>query len=238
MTIVQLAISNQAFRESLRNHLEGDGKHNVIVADKPDPSLSGLIVIESGLLGELWNPRDPDKFVVIVRQGTEDLPRLWRAGFKAVVFSNDSAGLAYLAILRAEIGKRLETTWPTLSKGGSLRDNGLKGPFALSDDVIDCEVTLRSPGVYALALDNGETFHIRYVGRSDLDLNNQLHVHVGSYERFKYEYCPSAKDAFEKECSLFHDFDPEGNFVHPGRPSGTGWRCPRCLLFSGSRFNC
>ena len=235
MTTVQLVISSEALRESLRSRLQGDGEHYVMVVDEPDPSLSGLIVVESGLLGELWNARDPDKFVIIVSQGTEDLPRLWRTGFKAVVFSQDSAGLVYLAILRAEmriLGRRLETTWTTLIKGVTLRENGLKGPFALSDGVIDGEVTKTSAGVYALAMNYEDPFHISFVGRSDLDLNNQLHVHVGKYERFKYEYCSSAREAFEKECGLFHDFEPEGNYVHPGRPSGTGWRCPRCRLFT------
>lgn len=44
-----------------------------------------------------------------------------------------------------------------------------------------------------------------------------------------------AKAAFEKECALYHDFGgPQGqldNEVHPARPEGTDWQCPRCDVF-------
>ena len=113
-----------------------------------------------------------------------------------------------------------------------MAQNGLQGPFALTDEVIDEEVTLRQPGAYVL---EGSTdlvnFRVHYVGRSDTDVNNQLHVHVGSYKRFRYQYCSSGQAAFEKECTLYHDFEPTFNPIHPQRPRGTGWKCPRCNLF-------
>lgn len=110
-----------------------------------------------------------------------------------------------------------------------MASSGLKGSFPLTDEKIDEEVTKTSPGAYAL----GDTladanFGIDYVGRSDTDVNNRLHDHVGKYKRFKYDYFPSAKTAFEKECNLWHDFDPPNNKVHPARPNGTSWKCPRC----------
>jgi hypothetical protein len=37
--------------------------------------------------------------------------------------------------------------------------------------------------------------------------------------------------AFEKECSLYHDFESQDNLLHPRRPTGSGWLCPRCRLF-------
>jgi hypothetical protein len=54
---------------------------------------------------------------------------------------------------------------------------------------------------------------------------------VGKYKRFKYGYASSAKAAFEKECKLYHDFEPRDNEVHPARPAGTNWECPRCPIF-------
>jgi hypothetical protein len=27
---------------------------------------------------------------------------------------------------------------------------------------------------------------------------------------------------------LFHDFAPPNNILHPSRPAGTQWECPRC----------
>jgi hypothetical protein len=112
-----------------------------------------------------------------------------------------------------------------------LEGNGLKGPFALTDDIIDQEVSDRGPGAFALDDNyNGGGFKTTFVGRSDLDVNNQLHVYVGKYKRFKFVYCPSARAAFEKECKLFHDFAPQDNAVHPGRPAQSDWTCPRCNL--------
>jgi hypothetical protein len=114
-----------------------------------------------------------------------------------------------------------------------MAQNGLLGPFALTDRVIDEEVGQNRPGAYVLE-DSSDlvNFHVVYVGRSDTNVNNQLHVHVGSYKRFRYQYCSSGQAAFEKECDLYHDFEPRDNPIHPKRPGGTNWTCPRCGLFS------
>ncbi len=109
-----------------------------------------------------------------------------------------------------------------------MASSGLKGSFALTDEKIDEEVTKTSPGAYALGYTSGATFHIEYVGRSDTDVNDRLHDWAGKYKRFKYDYFSSAKAAFEKECNLYHDFDPADNKVHPARPQKTSWTCPRC----------
>jgi len=113
-----------------------------------------------------------------------------------------------------------------------MAQNGLQGPFALSDQVIDEEVSQIRPGAYVLE-ESADlvNFRVVYVGRSDINLNNQLHVHVGTYKRFRYQYCSSAQAAFEKECALYYDFEPRDNPVHPQRPAGTQWKCPRCNLF-------
>jgi len=106
----------------------------------------------------------------------------------------------------------------------------LRGPFFLEDSVIDSEVLPHRPGVFVLGGSGTFTLQDARVGRSDTNVNNQLHVHVGSYGYFSYEYCSSAQDAFETECGLFHDVMPHDNPVHPHRPVGTNWRCPRCNL--------
>lgn len=113
-----------------------------------------------------------------------------------------------------------------------MAENGLHGPFALTDETIDAEIKERRPGAYALE-GSSDLIHFRvlYVGRSDMDVNNQLHVHVGSYKRFRYQPCSTAQAAFEKECALYHDFEPRDNPIHPQRPPGTDWKCPRCGLF-------
>lgn len=112
-----------------------------------------------------------------------------------------------------------------------MEGNGLRGPFALSDEIIDEQVNDRRPGAFALDDSRlGGEFNVAFVGRSDLDLNNQLHVYVGKYQRFKFIYCSSPQAAFERECALFHDFAPRDNAIHPRRASGSAWTCPRCTL--------
>lgn len=106
--------------------------------------------------------------------------------------------------------------------------SGLKGPYDLDDETIDDEVTKTSAGAYALGKVKNDSFYIDYVGRSDSDVNKRLHDHANNYPKFKYDYFESAKAAFEKECNLWHDFSPSDNKVHPARPAGTSWTCPRC----------
>jgi hypothetical protein len=106
-----------------------------------------------------------------------------------------------------------------------------RGPFILSDRVIDQEVTNGRPGAFVCgSSDDVANFRIAFVGSSETDVNNQLHLYVGAYQRFGYEYCSSAQEVFEKACGFYHDFEPYDNPVHPVRPKGTAWKCPRCKL--------
>lgn len=109
--------------------------------------------------------------------------------------------------------------------------SGLKGAYPLTDEGIDNNVTQISAGAYALGRVTDDTFYIEYIGRSDADVNGRLHDHVGAYPKFKYGYFGSAKAAFEKECNLYHDFSPKDNKVHPARPTGANWKCPRCKVY-------
>lgn len=114
-----------------------------------------------------------------------------------------------------------------------MTSTGLIGPYRLSFDAIDGVVTRKSAGVYALGYADGRgRFCVNHVGRSDIDLRGRLLDFIGSDALFKYRYCSSTQTAFEKECELFHDIGPPGNRVHPDRPRGTTWRCPRCQIFA------
>ncbi len=107
----------------------------------------------------------------------------------------------------------------------------LFGMFALTDEVIDAQVTKISPGVYVLDATSSGPWTDSYVGRSDTDLNGRLHDWVGKYKYFKAAYLPSAKAAFEAECELYHALRPKDNVNHPARPAFSGWTCPRCYIF-------
>ena len=109
--------------------------------------------------------------------------------------------------------------------------SGLRGSYPLTNDGIDQKVTKVSAGAYALGHSKDATFHIKRIGRSDSDVADRLRDYIGDYARFKFEYYGSPKAAFEKECNLYHDFDPADNAYHPDRPNGTNWSCPRCAVF-------
>jgi hypothetical protein len=109
---------------------------------------------------------------------------------------------------------------------------GLSGPFNLTADGVSAAVKQKSPGAYALGKTENGAFAVHYVGRSDVDLAARLQQHVFKwYPHFKCGYLPSPKSAFEKECRLYHDFNPPDNDVHPARPSNSNWGCPVCNIF-------
>jgi len=112
-----------------------------------------------------------------------------------------------------------------------MASTGLKGSYPLTEKGISDAVQFKHPGAYALGAKRGDTFYISRVGRSDGDVAARLRQYIGKYAQFKFAYFPSAKAAFEKECHLYHDFDPPDNNIHPDRPNGANWTCPRCYLF-------
>ncbi len=106
------------------------------------------------------------------------------------------------------------------------------GPYELTSNNIDSNITKTSAGNYALGyVNDNNTFIVKYVGRSDSDVNNRLHNWAGKYPSFKYSYASSPKAAFEKECKNFHDFGEKeklDNDYHPDHPNGTSRKCQLC----------
>ena len=100
---------------------------------------------------------------------------------------------------------------------------GLYGNYNLTNAAIDAHVS-NSVGAYVLgdeiAADGSLT--IRYVGRSDDDLNARLKNWVGSYKYFQYGHLSTKTDAYEKECRLYHTFGSTrgllDNEIHPAKP--------------------
>ena len=112
---------------------------------------------------------------------------------------------------------------------------GMNGPYEFTSEKVDEIITKTSPGNYALGYMDGNTFIVRYVGRSDSDLNDRIKDHLGEsreYKFFKYSYASSPREAYEKECQNWHDFDgPNGklkNSNHPDKPDDTNYKCPVC----------
>lgn len=108
----------------------------------------------------------------------------------------------------------------------------LTGPYYLTTDGVNKSVTRTSAGVYALGKLSDGVFYIGYVGRSDDDVNKRLLDHVKlSDPQFKIAYCSSAQAAFLAECELWHEYGGSRNPIHPARPAGTNYKCPRCTKF-------
>lgn len=116
------------------------------------------------------------------------------------------------------------------------------GPYEFTSAEVDKQITKTQTGNYALGYlrDQRKTFIVRYVGRSDTDVNNRLKDHLPeretrNYTHFKFSYATSPKDAFETECRNYHDFGEDkklDNKVHPDLPSNSkNWKCPRCEIF-------
>ena len=232
MTTVQLAIKDEYYASTLRTLLSAEG-FNVLIVGKPDSSVPGLMVLDDNLLDQFITA-EPDRLVVLAsKQAPQGLQKLWNAGLRNVISSDQPPEVANLAVVAAHfrfLAKGGERKYSILDHEGviDLQENGLQGPFTLTDDVIDDAIRLRSPGVFALDdRDDGTGFRIVFLGRSDIDVNNQLHVYVGAYKRFKFIYSSSSRAAFETECRLFHEFDPHDNQYHPRRPTDSGCDLPR-----------
>jgi len=108
----------------------------------------------------------------------------------------------------------------------------VQGPYELTTAGIDRNVRRRSAGAYLLYMSRHD--RAVYVGRSDSDLNQRLKDHVyenAGFAYFRFAYCCSPEDAFEKECELYHYFEERGqirNSYHPAKPWYSDCNCPVC----------
>jgi hypothetical protein len=108
----------------------------------------------------------------------------------------------------------------------------MNGPYALTFDTLERVLPAEGRGIFTLGyVDHEGRFRVQKVGRDDTDLRARLIQLIGSSTMFKYALLRDARIAFEQECELFHEFRPPSNFIHPSRPAGTDWQCPRCLQF-------
>lgn len=107
--------------------------------------------------------------------------------------------------------------------------------YDLTNEKINEIITKKSAGNYAYGNIKDNTFMVSYIGRSDIDLNGRIKHGIGQYNKFKFSYASSPKNAFEKECKNYHDFGEtniKDNEKHPQRPDNTNWKCPNCDVFN------
>ncbi len=100
---VQLALRDSGYAAWLRTLLLKDDAHGVLIVDKPDMSLEGIVVVDEDNFDGLSPILDPERFLVIVRKGTSNIPRIWDSGIRHVVFEEDSLQSTQLAIVAVEM---------------------------------------------------------------------------------------------------------------------------------------
>ncbi len=67
------------------------------------------------------------------------------------------------------------------------------------------------------------------IGRSDDDLRAALEKHIsGPHKKFKFAYALSDRDAFEKECDLYHSLANRTGVAHPVPPLNSELKCAWC----------
>jgi hypothetical protein len=111
--------------------------------------------------------------------------------------------------------------------------SSFEGPYPLTAQFIDVYVEDKT-GNYALGAVHNQTFFVKYVGRSDTNLNQRLKTHIEEgYAYFEFAYSDNPVSAYEKECADYHAFkETHGldNKIHPDKPENApaSLKCPIC----------
>jgi hypothetical protein len=112
--------------------------------------------------------------------------------------------------------------------------SGLGKPLPLDELTIQREVDgskhWSSASVFVLGgvrkcADGKLRFHIRKVSHVDGDLGVELRKFIGKYSGFRFKFFRSTRNAFDKECKIYHDFKPIENIKHPVKPKNTKFLC-------------
>lgn len=106
--------------------------------------------------------------------------------------------------------------------------------YPFYEETIDELIPPDTIGNYILGYRVGKSeIQIRYVGRSDTDLNRRLHEHLEDpYDAFMFNTQNTPEEAYIEECWNWHGCDgPQGrleNKIHPDKPEGCEATCPVC----------
>jgi len=99
------------------------------------------------------------------------------------------------------------------------------GPYRFNEETIKKVVTKNKIGNYALGYSK-DGYYIKYVGRSDTDLQAELIARLAKgHPQFKFSYASTPLEAFRKECQNYKDFEPSENKIAPAAPEGTNVQC-------------
>ena len=116
---------------------------------------------------------------------------------------------------------------------------GLGRPMPLDEETIAEQVDKgagwSSSSVFVLGgirkgEDDKPRFAIRFVRHVDGDLGTELRKYIGKYKGFRFKFFRSTRNAFDRECEIYHHFKPRENTTHPTKPKNTKFICsvPDC----------
>ena len=112
--------------------------------------------------------------------------------------------------------------------------SGLGKPTPLEESAIleevDNSVDWSSASVFVLGgvrkgADGKLRFQIKKVNHVDGDLGKELRKYIGKYSGFRFKFFRSTRNAYDKECQIYHEFKPSKNIKHPTRPRNTKFLC-------------
>ena len=113
--------------------------------------------------------------------------------------------------------------------------SGLGKPIPLQEvDIlreVDNSADWSSSSVFVLggirmSADGKFRFQIRKVSHVDGDLGKELRNHIGKFSGFRFKFFRSTRNAYDKECQIYHHFKPVENITHPIKPRHTKFVCP------------
>jgi DNA-binding NarL/FixJ family response regulator len=127
METIQLTISNKAYATALRDLLARNPGWKILVTDRPDPQLEGVMVLDSEALERLPAViARPERIVLITRKDAPHLAKAWEAGIVSVVYENEPVNTALLAVMAARL---------RVSKGARADGSAGSSPAANHDKV-------------------------------------------------------------------------------------------------------
>jgi riboflavin biosynthesis pyrimidine reductase len=106
---VQLVIHDSQHAYSLRDLLLGDGVHQVVLMERPNWAMPGVIVVDSDQLDVDQMQRSValadgrERVVVMASRASAELSALWRAGVRHVVFHGDAPRTVRVSVLATEL---------------------------------------------------------------------------------------------------------------------------------------
>jgi hypothetical protein len=104
MQTVQLSVADRVYAAAVREALSRSCACHVEFADRPDPGLAGVLVLDESGFARLPLPlSNPERVVLITRKDPQLLAQAWEAGIVSVVSEEDPINTVLLAIMAAAL---------------------------------------------------------------------------------------------------------------------------------------